>query len=66
MTTSTWFANPSLIAAKRYYFGVGGGTNAFTAALTSGGAGGAGRLSASETMVIEDGKSNARLVLRVS
>ena len=61
-------AGIALVAAKRYYFGVGGGTDAFTAALaatTPSGGGGGEEWEASEARTLADGKSNARLIMQV-
>ena len=50
----------ALLAAKRFYFGVGGGTRRFMAAAAP-----AAGLRCEVLAVVEDGRSNVREVLRV-
>ena len=55
----------ALVAAKRFYFGVGGGTAAFLSLLRKQRAGAGVALSAEVVRVFEDGASNIREILRV-
>ncbi len=48
------------MAAKTHYFGVGGGTAGFAAAVAAD-----GTLEASRCWVVEDGASNKREILRL-
>ena len=61
---TSWRMACSLVAAKRYYFGVGGGTDAFVAALAKQTGDGAG-WATKEALTLADGKSNARLIVQV-
>lgn len=51
----------ALVAAKSYYFGVGGGTAAFTRLVRED-----GRFSCEQVAVIDDGASNKREILLVA
>jgi len=56
----------AIVAAKRYYFGVGGGFLAFNKALRDEAHRSGMQVRAEEPVVIEDGRSNVREILAFS